>query len=222
MPSMQVLRNGALAAIALALALTASGMVRTVLAEKPAEPPAVSSPSGKSEVATFAAGCFWCVEADFAMVPGVLATTTGYTGGSMRNPSYELVARGLSGHVEAVQIVFDPVAINYEMLLEWYWRNVDPIDGRGQFCDRGIAYRPVIFTHTSEQRRIAETSKAKLEKSGLLDGPIAVKIEDAKEFTPAEAEHQKYAKRNPWRYRFYRHGCGRDQRLRQIWSRARS
>ena len=222
MPSMQGLRNVALAAAALALALIATGMVRTVLADKPAAVPAVQSPSGKSEVATFAAGCFWCVEADFAMVPGVLSTTTGYIGGSLRNPTYDLVARGLSGHVEAVQIVFDPAAINYETLLMWYWRNVDPVDGRGQFCDRGIGYRPVIFAHSPEQRRLAEDSKEKLDKSGIFDGPIAVKIEDAKEFTPAEAEHQKYAKRNPWRYRFYRHGCGRDQRLRQIWSRARS
>lgn len=222
MPGSQVLRNVALAAAALAVVLIASGMARTVLAEKPAEPPAVQSPSGKSEVATFAAGCFWCVQSDFAMVPGVLATTTGYTGGTLRNPTYDLVARGLSGHVEAVQIVFDPVAISYETLLEWYWRNVDPVDARGQFCDRGIAYRPVIFVHSPAQRRSAEESKAKLEKSGIVDGPIAVKIEDAKDFTTAEPEHQNYAKRNPWRYRFYRHGCGRDQRLRQIWNRARS
>lgn len=222
MAGTQVLRNVALAAAALALVLMASGMVRTVLAEKSDEPPAVQSSSGKSEVATFAAGCFWCVQSDFAMVPGVLATTTGYTGGTLRNPNYDLVARGLSGHVEAVQIVFDPVAISYEMLLEWYWRNVDPTDGRGQFCDRGIGYRPVIFVHSPAQRRSAEESKAKLEKSGIIDGPIAVKIEDAKDFTTAEPEHQHYAKRNPWRYRFYRHGCGRDQRLRQIWNRARS
>lgn len=203
------------------VAWQASAQRATPLAEEPASKAATSPTDIKTEKATFAAGCFWCVQSDFAMVPGVVATTTGYTGGFMRDPTYERVARGITGDVEAVQVVFDPKRVSYDTLLEWYWRNVDPVDGRGQFCDRGIAYRPVIFVHSAEQRRQAEESKAKLEKSGLLDRPIAVKIEDAKPFVAAEPEHQDYAKKRPWTYGFYRYGCGRDQRLKQIWRKAR-
>lgn len=178
-------------------------------------------PSGmKTEVATFAAGCFWCVEADFDKVPGVLKTISGYTGGHVKNPTYDLVATGMTGHAEALQVIYDPSKVTYQALLTWYWRHVDPTDARGQFCDRGTAYRPVIFVHSAEQRKLAEASKEQLEKSGLLDKPIAVKIVDASTFTPAEPVHQDFYLKNPWRYAFYRYGCGRDQRLEQIWRRA--
>lgn len=177
-------------------------------------------PEVKTEVATFAAGCFWCVEADFDQVPGVLKTIPGYTGGHMKNPTYELVATGLTGHTEAVEVVYDPGKVSYQKLLNWYWRHADPTDARGQFCDRGSEYRPAIFVHSAEQRQLAQASKADLEKSGLIDRPVVVKIVDASTFTPAEPEHHDYYLKNPWRYMLYRHGCGRDQRLNRIWSRA--
>ncbi len=174
----------------------------------------------KTEVATFAAGCFWCVEADFDKLPGVLKTIPGYTGGHLKNPTYELVATGLTGHAEALQVIYDPNKVTYQKLLTWYWRNVDPTDAGGQFCDRGNEYRPAIFVHSPEQRKLAEASKAELGKSGFLDKPIVVKIVDASTFTPAEKEHHDYYLNHPWRYHFYRQGCGRDQRLKQLWSKA--
>ncbi|MGD9667626.1 MAG: peptide-methionine (S)-S-oxide reductase MsrA [Hyphomicrobiaceae bacterium] len=177
-------------------------------------------PGTKTEIATFAAGCFWCVEADFDKVPGVLKTTPGYTGGHTSNPTYELVSTGTTGHAEALEVVYDPTKVSYQKLLTWYWRHVDPTDASGQFCDRGSEYRPIIFVHSAEQRRLAEASKAELEKSGIIDKPIAVKIVDAATFTPAEREHHDYYLKNPWRYSLYRHGCGRDQRLKQIWGKA--
>lgn len=184
----------------------------------PAASPATSAL--KTEVATFAAGCFWCVEQDFDMVPGVLKTTPGYTGGHFRNPTYELVATGMTGHTEALQIVFDPTRVSYKQLVDWYWRNVDPTDARGQFCDRGDEYRPAIFVHSPEQRRIAEESKSALENSGVLGRPVVVRIEDAKTFNVAEPEHHDFHIKHPWRYRFYRWGCGRDQILKRVWRRA--
>lgn len=174
----------------------------------------------KTEVATFAAGCFWCVEADFDQLPGVLKTTPGYTGGHFKNPTYELVATGLTGHTEALQVVYDPTKVNYEKLLSWYWRHADPTDAYGQFCDRGNEYRPAIFVHTPEQRKLAEASKEELDKSGVLDRPIVVKIVDASTFTPAEPEHHDFYLTHPWRYMLYRHGCGRDQRLLRVWRKA--
>ena len=178
-------------------------------------------PAGvKTEVATFAAGCFWCVEQDFDKEPGVLKTTPGYTGGFFKNPTYELVATGLTGHTEALQVIYDPKKVSYEQLLTRYWRNVDPTDARGQFCDRGNEYRPAIFVHSQEQRKLAEASKEALEKSGIFKSPIVVKIVDATTFNVAETEHHDYYLKHPWRYMFYRHGCGRDARLSQIWNHA--
>lgn len=174
----------------------------------------------KTQVATFAAGCFWCVEADFDQVPGVLKTIPGYTGGHMKNPTYELVATGLTGHTEAVNVIYDPTKVSYQTLLTWYWHHADPTDARGQFCDRGNEYRPAIFVHDGEQRRLAEASKTELENSGVLGNPIVVQIVDASTFTPAEREHHDYYLKHPWRYMFYRHGCGRDQRVQQIWGKA--
>ncbi len=168
-------------------------------------------------VATFAAGCFWCVESDFDKVEGVISTTSGYTGGRTPNPDYDSVSTGRTGHTEALQVVYDPAKVSYEGLLATFWHNVDPVDGGGQFCDRGNQYRPAVFVHTPEQRKLAEASRTALEKSGRFGRPIVVPILDAAKFTPAEPEHQDFHHKNPIRYAIYRHGCGRDQRLRQLW-----
>lgn len=209
---------GGAAAVAGLLTVASRGPVAADSIAVKAQPAAAPVARPGTALATFAAGCFWCVEADFDRLPGVLETTSGYTGGRTPFPTYESVASGRTGHVEALQVVYDPQKVSYQTLLTWYWRHVDPIDGGGQFCDRGAEYRPVIFVHDDEQRRLAEKSKAQLASSGLLDRPIAVTIEPAKAFTPAEAEHQDYYKKNPLRYLYYRFGCGRDQRIDQIWS----
>jgi methionine-S-sulfoxide reductase len=180
--------------------------------------PAVSQTGGQA-VATFGSGCFWCTESDFDKVPGVLSTTSGFMGGSVPNPTYDMVVTGRTGHVEVVQVAYDPVKVSYRQLLEVYWRNVDPFDGSGQFCDKGSHYRPVIFAHGAEQKQLAEASKADKarELSARFKLPVAVSIEDAKPFTAAEEYHQDFYKKNPAHYQRYRIGCGRDARLRQIW-----
>ncbi len=168
-------------------------------------------------VATFAGGCFWCMEPPFDKLDGVLATTSGYTGGSKVDPTYEEVSAGGTGHFEAVQITYDPAKVSYDRLLEVFWRNVDPLDAGGQFCDRGEQYRTAIFVHDEEQRRLAEQSKQALVDSKRLDGPIVTEIVTAGPFYPAEEYHQDYYEKNPLRYKFYRWNCGRDQRLAQVW-----
>lgn len=178
---------------------------------------AQDAPSPGTATATFAAGCFWCTEADFDKVPGVTATTSGYTGGTKANPSYSQVVAGGTGHAEAVRVTYDPTKVSYEQLLQVYWRNVDPVDAGGQFCDRGNQYRPVIFAETDEQRRAAEASKEALQRGGRLPKPIVTEIVQAGAFYPAEDYHQDYHKKNPLRYDFYRRGCGRDARLQQLW-----
>lgn len=176
-----------------------------------------AAPKDGLAVATFASGCFWCTESDFDKVEGVTSTISGYIGGKTPNPTYEAVGSGQTGHAEGLQVTYDPAKVTYEKLLSHYWRNVDLLDGGGQFCDRGSQYRPVIFTHTDEQKRLAEESKAALGKSGKFQKPIAVEIVAATTFTPAEDYHQDYYKNNPIRYAIYRHGCGRDARLQQLW-----
>jgi peptide-methionine (S)-S-oxide reductase len=208
----------ALVAALLAAVLLAVGPVDAADGAQPA-PSAAAGARAATAVATFAAGCFWCVERDFDKVPGVISTTNGYTGGHTDNPDYDSVATGDTGHVEAMQVVYDPARVSYETLLAAFWQTVDPIDDRGQFCDRGPQYRPAIFAHSPEQRRLAEASIAAMQASGLFKRRIAVKVSDASKFTPAEPEHQDYHKRNPIRYMIYRFGCGRDQRLQQIWGR---
>lgn len=174
-------------------------------------------PSATSKaVAIFASGCFWCVEADFDKVEGVLDTTSGYTGGKVDNPSYYDVAGETTGHVEAVRVTYDPAKVSYKELLDYYWRHTDVTDGGGQFCDRGASYAPVIFVSDDEQRALAEAGKRDLEASKRF-ARIAVRIAPAFRFWPAEAEHQNYYKKNPLRYRYYRAGCGRDARIRQVW-----
>lgn len=167
--------------------------------------------------ATVAAGCFWCVEEAFDPVPGVVSTTSGYMGGQRRNPTYKEVSSGTTGHTEVVQVVYDPAKVSYEKLLEVFWRNVDPTVQDRQFCDVGSQYRPEIFFHTAEQKRLAESSKARLQKTKPFREPILTLITPAGEFWPAEEYHQDYYKKNPVRYRFYKTGCGREARLEQLW-----
>jgi len=165
--------------------------------------------------ATFAGGCFWCMVPPFEKLAGVISVTSGYAGGHTVNPTYEEVSAGGTGHVEAVQIMYDPAKIGYEKLLEVFWHNVDPLDASGQFCDRGSTYRSEIFYHGEDQKRLAEQSKAAVEKQ--LKQPVVTEIRPAGPFYAAEAYHQDYYKKNPLRYEFYRYNCGRDQRLEQIW-----
>ncbi len=169
------------------------------------------------ETATFAGGCFWCVESDFVKCKGIEETVSGYSGGHKENPTYEEVCSGRSGHLEAVQIKFDPKVIPYDKLLEVFWRHVDPTDPDGQFVDRGAQYRTAIFFHDDHQQRIAEASKLKLAQSGYFSKPIATEIIAFEKFYPAESYHQNYCKKNPLRYKFYRRNSGRDQFLKRIW-----
>jgi peptide-methionine (S)-S-oxide reductase len=178
-----------------------------------------SQTSATTAVATFGSGCFWCTESDFDKVPGVVATTSGYMGGTTANPTYAEVTTGRTGHYEVVQVTYDPSKVTYEKLLDTYWHNVDPFDARGQFCDKGTQYRPVIFTHSDEQKRLAEESKVAVAKElgQRFKFPIMVEIADAKPFTAAEEYHQDFYKKNPQHYERYRIGCGRDARLKTIW-----
>jgi len=167
--------------------------------------------------ATFAGGCFWCVESDFEKVDGVVEVISGYTGGHVENPSYEQVSAGGTGHVEAVQVVYDPEKISYKELLDYFWRHVDPTDAGGQFVDRGSQYRSVIFYQDEEQKSLAEESKRELEKSGHFNKPIVTEIVPFSKFYRAEDYHQDYYKKNPLRYKYYRFASGRDQFLKKTW-----
>lgn len=171
----------------------------------------------ETNTATFAGGCFWCMEPPFDKLPGVVSTTSGYIGGHVKNPTYEAVSKGKTGHVEAVQIVYDPTKVSYEQLLAVFWRNVDPTRDDGQFCDRGRQYRPGIFTHTAEQNQQAHDSLEQLSRNKPFKQPIVTEIITAGTFYPAEAYHQDYYQKNPVRYKFYRFNCGRDQRLKALW-----
>ena len=171
-------------------------------------------------VATFAGGCFWCMEEAFDGVPGVVSTTSGYTGGTTPSPSYGQVAAGGTGHAEAVRVVYDPAVVDYERLLVVFWHNIDPLDAGGQFCDRGSQYRSAVFAHDAAQRRLAEESKSYLQARAGFEAPVTTEIVDAGEFHPAEPSHQDYYLRNPLRYRFYKFSCGRADRLRQLWGEA--
>ncbi len=166
------------------------------------------------EKATFAGGCFWCMVHPFDQLDGVISVTSGYTGGEKKNPTYEEVSSGGTGHTESVQIVYDPKKIDYSKLLEIFWHNIDPTTPNRQFCDVGKQYRTAIFYQNEKQKRLAEESKKKLEGSGLR---VATEIVPAGEFFPAEEYHQDYYKKNPIRYKFYRLNCGRDDRLKDLW-----
>jgi len=168
-------------------------------------------------VATFAGGCFWCMEPPYDKLPGVTATTSGYIGGRTVNPTYKEVSSGSTGHTEAVQVIYDPKKVTYEKLLDVFWVNVDPTVKNRQFCDAGNQYRTGIFYHDDAQRRAAEASRAAIEKSKPFKDPIVVPIEMAGTFYPAEDYHQDYYTKNPIRYNYYRAGCGRDARLKELW-----
>lgn len=165
--------------------------------------------------ATLAGGCFWCVEADFEKVPGVIKAISGYTGGRGADPTYDDYGR--KGHVEAVQVIYDPQKVSYQELLEYFWRHIDPTDAGGQFVDRGAQYRSAIFYHDDEQRRLAEKSKQELEKSGRFTKPIVTEILPFTRFYRAEDYHQDYYKNHSLRYRYYRSNSGRDQFLHRVW-----
>jgi len=167
--------------------------------------------------ATLAAGCFWCIEADLEKLDGVISVTSGYTGGTVANPTYKQVSSGKTRHTEAVRVVFDPRVISYEELLEIFWRNVDPTVADRQFCDVGEQYRAGIFYHDERQREAAEKSRAALEQTKPFINPIVTEITAATAFYPAEAYHQDYFKKNPIRYSYYRKSCGRDRRLKELW-----
>jgi peptide methionine sulfoxide reductase msrA/msrB len=173
---------------------------------------------GRLARATFAGGCFWCMEPPFEKIPGVLSVTSGYAGGRIGKPSYEQVASGGTGHAEVVQIAYDPARVSYEQLLEVFWRNVDPLDKGGQFCDRGDQYRAAIFYEGASQRRAAEESKRSLEAAGVPGRPIVTETVPLEAFYPAEDDHQDFYRMNPARYFTYRTGCGRDRRLLDLWA----
>lgn len=175
----------------------------------------ISGYSQNTEVATFAGGCFWCMQPPFEKLKGVIGVTAGYAGGTGENPRYEDYAD--KGYIEAVQIIYDPSQITYSQLLDVFWRQIDPTDPGGQFCDKGPQYRSVIFYHTEEQKRLAEKSKEELAKSARFNKPLVTEIIEASAFYNAEDYHQDYYKKNPIRYKFYRFSCGRDQFLRKIW-----
>lgn len=177
---------------------------------------AADDPHGAAH-ATFAGGCFWCLEADFEKLDGVLSVTSGYTGGSLADPTYKQVSAGGTGHAEAVRVVYDPGVVTYDELLDHFWHNIDPTVKNRQFCDMGSQYRSAIFYHDEAQRQAAERSLARLENDKPFPQPIVTEITQAGTFYPAEAYHQDYAKKNPIRYAYYRKGCGRDQRLEQLW-----
>ena len=204
-----MLRNRLRAVLAVALLLSAALSIGTTSLSGAAE--------DGLEVATFAGGCFWCVEADFDAVPGVVRTVSGYTGGTLADPTYKRVTAGGTGHREAVQIFYDPKRVAYAALVEIFWRSVDPTDGGGQFCDRGESYETAIFANSLEQKQQAEASKRAREGSGVLNRPVVTPIEVAAPFYAAEDYHQDYYRKNPLRYGFYRYGCGRDARVEELW-----
>jgi peptide-methionine (S)-S-oxide reductase len=191
-----------------------------VLAVPAMAQPSPSTPTGAPSVATFAGGCFWCMEPPFDKLPGVISTTSGYMGGGKRYPTYGEVSAGVTGHAEVVQVAYDPAKVSYEKLLEVYWVNVDPTVTDRQFCDTGNQYRTTIFVHTEEQRRAAEASKAAVAKTKPFKEPIVTPVVAAGEFWPAEDYHQDYYIKNPVRYSYYRGSCGRDARLKALWGSA--
>jgi peptide-methionine (S)-S-oxide reductase len=187
------------------------GLVASAVAQAPAAP--------KQAVATFAGGCFWCVEADFDKVDGVIGTTSGYIGGKTANPTYEQVVSGTTGHAEAVEIAYDPAKVSFAKLLDVFWRNIDPLVKDRQFCDSGSQYRSAIFFHGEEQQRLAEESKKKVAVR-FAPRQIYTQIAAAGPFYKAEDYHQDYYKKNPLRYKFYRLNCGRDNRLEELWGKS--
>ena len=178
-----------------------------------------TSTGRQTATATFAGGCFWCMEPPYDEIDGVLSTISGYIGGTKKNPTYEQVTTGTTGHAEAVQVAYDPSKVSYEKLLDVFWRNIDPLTANAQFCDHGSQYRSAIFYHDETQKRLAEKSKESVQRR--FKQPVVTEIVRATEFYPAEDYHQDYYKKNSIRYKVYRYGCGRDQRLEELWGSAK-
>ena len=199
------------------LALCASLLLAATAANAQTAKPAAGAATAK---AIFAGGCFWCMEHPFDVLPGVVSTTSGYIGGQKKNPTYEEVSSGRTGHTEAVQVVYDPKKVTYEKLLDVFWHNIDPTVKDQQFCDHGSQYRSGIFYVDDEQKRLAEASKAALDRNKPFSAAIVTEITRASEFYPAEDYHQDFYLKNPLRYKYYRSGCGRDARLKQLWGKA--
>ena len=184
---------------------------RSSIAEKP------KADYKKYPAATFAGGCFWCVEAGFEKIPGVIEAVSGYSGGHVKNPSYKQVSSGTTGHLESVRVYYDPEKLNYRDLLHILWKQINPTDNKGQFVDSGNQYRPAIFYRNEKQKKIAEEEIALLDQSGRYKKKVNIELIPFKVFYPAEEYHQDYYKKNPWRYKFYRYNSGRDQYLKKIW-----
>ena len=201
---------GAVALLGLAVQVFAPAMAQT----KTATPVSLAPNLAK---AIFAGGCFWCVESDFDKIPGVISTTSGYTGGNTVNPSYEQVSTHTTGHAESVEVVYDPAKVSYERLVSYFWRTIDPTVKDQQFCDHGSPYRTAIFTNGPEQLKVAQAARVTLEKTKPFKEPVVTEIVPAGVFYPAEDYHQDYYKKNPIRYKYYRASCGRDARLQQLW-----
>lgn len=199
--------------------LAVLGLLAAAPASSQAPAPAAKPATAK---ATFAGGCFWCVEEIYDKVPGVISTVSGYMGGVQKNPTYEQVSSGRTGHAEVVQVEYDPSKVTYARLVEIFWRNIDPTQKDGQFCDHGPHYRSAIFYHNDEQKRLAEGSRLNLSKNKPFKGEIVTEITRAAEFYPAEDYHQDFHRKSPTRYKFYKSGCGRDARLQQLWGKPAS
>lgn len=214
----------------LSLTSWAAALVLLACSPAPAEPGAPARAEAPSETvvqaqlasgalrsAVFAGGCFWCMEGPFEKFPGVVSVVSGYAGGAEPNPTYDQVGHGRTGHAEVVQVVYDPKKVTYEALLETYWHNVDPTQADGQFCDRGRQYRTVVFYANDAEKAAVLASKARLESTAKLPGPIVTEVVPAAQFYPAEGYHQDFYRTNPERYQSYREGCGRDRRLKALW-----
>lgn len=203
----------------IAILAAVAALTLFALVGRPAVPAAMAAPQPQKPglaKATFAGGCFWCMEPPFDKLDGVVSTTSGYTGGTKKNPSYEEVSSGGTGHAESVEVLYDPAKVSYAKLLEVYWHNIDPLAANRQFCDAGEQYRTAIFYHDAEQKRLAEQTRAEVQKK-LGGKTVQTQIVAASAFWPAEEYHQDYYRKNPVRYKFYRTGCGRDERLEEIW-----
>ena len=200
-----------------AVLLTGVYMSARVSAQMPQTLPMAAPMRAVTAKAIFAGGCFWCVESDFDKIPGVISTTSGYTGGKTVKPTYEQVSSHRTGHAEAVEVLYDPAKVTYQRLVEYFWHTIDPTVKDQQFCDKGSPYRSAIYPQNDEQLKIAQASRAALEKSKPFKEPIVTEITLATAFYPAEEYHQDYYKKNPVRYKYYRNGCGRDARLTQLW-----
>ena len=205
------------AAFAATLILASVGAAQSAQMAKANAGMLLVAPAAALDTAVFAGGCFWCMEPPFDRLPGVLSTTSGYTGGTVVNPTYKQVSSGGTGHAEVVRVIYDPARVSYARLLDVFWRNIDPLTANRQFCDAGHMYRSAIFFQNEQQRAVAVASKTALERSGRFNRPIVTEISGRSQFYAAEEYHQDYYKKNPIRYKFYRGRCGRDAQLKELW-----